>query len=147
MMSGWIRAGEGQLWHRVSPIEYSDAMDRGEYRLVCGERLPTAAGWQDSMDDLIGPDDQHGPCRDRALREAFWIGRIPGGDLAAITRALALEIRPDLRSVSIGPIRTREGVWVFELRAANLSGVVAGGGGQPKAAVGELLAALEARPR
>jgi hypothetical protein len=144
-VSGWIRAGTGQLWHRVSELEHVDAISRGEYRLLCGATLPTRAGWQDAVDDLVPPDDQHPPCRNRALREAYWTGRIRSGNLVEITRELVGEIAPELDRVTILPRTGRNGLWIFELRAANLSPVLAGSGQSPGAAVGDLLAAVEVR--
>jgi hypothetical protein len=144
-MSGWIRAGSGQLWHRVSVLEHADAIARGEFRLLCGATLPTRAGWQDAVDELVPPDDQHAPCRDRALREAYWSSRIPSGNVVEIVRELVGAIAPDLDRVTILPGKGREGLWIFELRAANLSPVLAGAGLSVAAAVGDLLATVEAR--
>lgn len=142
-MSKWIRVGTGHLWHRVSEIERADAVERGEYRCICGERIPTT-GWQDAVDEDVPPDDQHGPCRDRSLREAHWSGRIVGGELTSQVRAMALQADPSLESVNIFPRRAGN-LWVFELRAANLDSVLAGGGRSPAEAVGELVAVVEAR--
>jgi hypothetical protein len=144
-MSGWIRAGSGQLWHRVSELEHADAIARGEYRLLCGATLPTRAGWQDAVDELVPPDDQHTPCRNRALRETYWSGRIRSGNLVEIIGELVGAIAPELDRVTILPRNTRDGLWIFELRAANLSPVLAGAGRSPAAAVGDLLATVEAR--
>lgn len=145
-MSGWIRAGTGQLWHRVSELEYADAIERGVYRLLCGETLPVSGGWQDAVDELVPPDDQHVPCGDRALREAYWAGRIGPGDLVKIILEFVGEAAPELERVAILPRKAKDGLWVFELRAPNLTSVLAGAGQSPAAAVGDLLATVETQP-
>lgn len=143
-MSGWIRVGRDHLWHRVSELEHVDAIARGEYRLLCGGRISTSEGWQSALDELVPPDDQHPPCRDRALREAYWRSRIGSGNLANIARSLVRESAPGLQQVTILP-RQDAALWIFELRAANLSPVLAGVGQSPGAAVADLVATVEAR--
>jgi hypothetical protein len=143
-MSTWIRAGRDHLWHRVSELEYGDAIDRGEYRLLCGERLPTSEGWQDAVPELVPLDDQHGPCAERAGRETYWSGRILPGELVGQVLGLVAEADTALEGVTILP-RQGSRLLIFELRAANLDQVLAGVGRSPAAAVGELLATLEAR--
>ena len=142
-MSGWIRVGRDHPWHRVSEFEYDDAIQRGEYRLLCGQRLATAGGWQDAVSSEVPPDDQHPPCRDRALREAYWRGRIQPGELTEIVGALVAEADPALDGATIFPTQRVGGLSVWIAKSGDAS--ILGAGGSPADAIGDLLANVEAR--
>ena len=97
-MSEWIRVGSGELWHRVSPLEYEEVpVNRPDFVLMCHERIPAAGGWQEWVEELVPQDDQHVACLVRAKREAYWRDRFnaaPKQPMPWMVRDLALEIRP-----------------------------------------------------
>jgi hypothetical protein len=100
----------------------------------------SATRWEDATDEEVPPDDQHAPCRGRAIREAYWRRRIPSGDLAAFVLDAALDIRPDLERPVVNIRPDLRGAWL-----AGLRGVHDAWGDSPAAAIADLLAHLEDR--
>lgn len=146
-MSEWIRtAGSGNAWHRADALEVADRLEGvQDIRTTCGTVLAIRDGTEQWMEALIGPDDQHPSCRSRAMREAYWRSKWPGGLLPDVLYPLVNEAAPWLEGPRLGLPEDEPRVGsIVRIVANNLPEPVVGAGRPAGAAYADLLATLEA---
>jgi hypothetical protein len=150
-MTEWVRSNvPDSVWHRASRLDVGDAIKTRRIPFSCGQSIDIAEGWEEAVDDVIGPDDQHASCRARALREGHWRRRreeLGGGELTGQLVKLALEAFPRLEEPKVGIVGPdhpqAQRLWVVVLEATNLQGQLLGAGISVAEAYGDLLANVE----
>ena len=146
-MSVWIRAGDGQPWHRVSPLEFEAAATRRTIELTCGAVISADDPWEEWESYARNPDDQHPECGRRAVREEFWRAQWEPADTVDVVRRLVAKAAPDLDDVQVEPPddEVPHVGWVVRLHSHKLDRPLAGAGHRVSVAIADLMATLEAR--